>query len=492
MLKLNLIGFYRLGIALYFVSVSAYRLCRAQCYLVLLTLFFLTACTSGGSSDSEQSQPDSDVALTTFNTVNATAISSASQSEELSALMVDNGLNSAQWVSQFNQAIVSLLKTKKVYLRNTTENYLSLNMLDAWSFATNLSMIYQASDGLTRNELEQFWLDIAGVDGQLNYLETFYSSNNTGVYRSESQLWPQRDHLFKQPFIDWVYSRLKPASISNLDYASNLLAARQTIRTETEFYLSNEAVSAETRLVQVARQIVNQGILEQDSSELIQAVFREAGGQLKKIEAIEYQGNYKQLQRPEGTTTLIPIKNTTLELALIQPEASLYDYYLTVLPAMLREASSLELETGTAFIPVIDPHYSSSDFEPLLASHSVSQIFDKILADLTNLDAGGQYTSAFRHEHMFSFGPEGLVLDSKGVVTTTISPENIFLNDDDGNGGTFGAIFTVGNFIPCTDLATVHVLDPLLLALIDSGTGAIRYLLEVDRINGVDVWACSD
>lgn len=463
--------------------------------LILPTLLALVvAC--GGSGGQSFSSSGSNDEFATFSAANVTA-SSTEQDQPLLELMASNGLTATEWVDQFNQAITAVFKTQNDYLRNTLRNHDLLNAIDARLLAANLAVIYQASDDLTRNELEQFWFDIAGVNGQLQYLDELYSAKNTDKYEANSLLWTQHDHLFKQNFIDWIYNELNPASITGVDFEASFYQAHQTIKKELDIDLPFTFAGNETHFVHVATQLLDAATFTHNSIQPLSAVFQDAGGRLNSMSAIELKGDYRQSQRPEGTTTLVPIKNTELLLAIIQPAPSQYDYYLSELPSMLRETLSGAIEPRTAYLPIMkEARYGHSQFDALLASRGVTQLFDTVLADLTNMDAGGQYVSYFQHDYKFTVDQNGLSFDSTGVVSTTISPESAFLNEDNNNGSGFlgltwtGSSFTVDAVPPCLDIENPYIFNPLLLAVVDAKSGAIVYLLDIEKGDGGEVVDC--
>ena len=459
----------------------------------IVTFALISACSSDNDASISAKQSNND--LSTFA---ATDISSANVAVESDGFIQSTEVDAqgaSEQVNQFNQVIVSLLHTKREYLRDTEDNHTSLNMLDASLFATDFSLIYQASDEFTRDELEQYWLEATGIaagnvaalGNQLNNLENLYQPTApSGIYTHSSNLWVQHDHLFKRSFIDWVYNRSKSILINTVDYVSDSLGVSNIVLTETGIDLVDDALSTDTRLFQTNHHGIDDAAFSQESNELVPAYFRNADGKLRQIEAIKLQGNYQQSQQSEGTITLIPLENTGLQLALIQPVASQYDYLLSVLPAMLRQASGLEPTTVIIHVPIVDSRQGATYLQALLQTNDVSQLFDKKEADLTNLDRGGQYVSYLKHTHQFTLAPMGLTADSNSVVATKINPENPFFNIDPGSVDTFGVFVTISSH-SCVELEDFYTFDPMLLVLVDTVTGAITFVVELDRMEGETV-----
>ena len=390
----------------------------------IVTFALISACSSDNDASISAKQSNND--LSTFA---ATDISSANVAAESAGFIQSTEVDAqgaSEQVNQFNQVIVNLLHTKREYLRDIKDNHTSLNMLDASLFATDFSLIYQASDELTRDELEQYWLEatgmaasnVAALGNQLNNLENLYRLTTVpfGIYTHSSNLLVQHDHLFKRSFIDWVYNRSKSILINTVNYVSDSLGVSNIVLTETGIDVVDDALSTDTRMLQTSHHGIDEAVFSQESNELVPAYFRDADGKLKQIEAIKLQGHYQQSQQSEGTITLIPLENTGLQLALIQPEASQYDYLLSVLPAMLRQASDLEPTTVIIHLPMVDTHQGATYLQALLQTNGVSQIFDKAEADLTNLDRGGQYVSYLKHTHQFTLAPMGLTVDSNSAT----------------------------------------------------------------------------
>ena len=82
----------------------------------------------------------------------------------------------------------------------------------------------------------------------------------------------------------------------------------------------------------------------------------------------------------------------------------------------------------------------------------------------------------------------GLTIDSKGIVATEVNKESPFFNIDpiDFNYSVdISHVMIYGELSPpCDELEDFYTFDPMLLALVDTATGAIAFIVELDRMEG--------
>lgn len=365
------------------------------------------------------------------------------------------------------------------------------NIIDPQLLALQLSLLDVGSNEMSNEQLSFYWQQYGSLDLSLAGLPTLFNSDavfkpaSSESYLSNTVLWTQQDHLFKSSFIDWTKRQLTP-KVFTADLNANFNEVRQSINDETGADLR---FNPDLRIIHSAVHSLDLSSIDADAQSVISIVYRNRFDELFETTGLAFQGEYRQLNHPEGKLTLMPIANSDLLLAVIEPARDQFYYYVSELPAFLAEAMSSQPTATEVNLPLSSVSSARFDTRDMLISLGVPLVFDEALADLRGFDNGGQYINAMFQQSDFVLDSGRVGFISSATLVSSWSADNVFAETNgDGTNATIIAVDV--SLYDCLNNLNPIVIENLMFALVDSKTGAIGLLVDLQELAGTQRSLC--